>query len=119
MAEKKPTASKTTKKPSGKQAVIKLGGKQYLVAENDELMVEKIDKKEKSSITVSDVLAVINSDTDIDVGTPHAKAKVTAEIIEHGKGDKIYVQKYKPKTRYRRKTGHRQPYTRIKITSIT
>jgi large subunit ribosomal protein L21 len=82
------------------------------------LRVEKIDKKVKSIFTVPDVLAVLNEDSDIDLGTPRAKTKVTAEVLEHGKGDKIYVIKYKPKIRYRRKTGHRQRFTCIKIISI-
>ena len=108
-----------TVKPSGKQAVILLGGKQYIVSENDELKVEKIDKKENSKFDVKDVLAIMDGDKEIDLGTPRSKAKVTAVIIEHGKDDKIYVIKYKPKVRYRRKIGHRQRYTKIKITSIS
>lgn len=118
MAEKKTTTVKEVKKPAGKQAIIKLGGKQYLVAVNDVLNVEKIDKKEKSTFTVEDVLAIIDGDKEIEIGTPRSKAKVTAEIIEHGKAKKINVVKYKPKIRYKRKTGHRQPFTKIKITAI-
>lgn len=113
----KKTTEKTPVKKSGKQAVILMGGKQYIVSENDELSVEKIDTKEKGAFEVKDVLAVINGD-EIEIGSPRAKAKVTAEVIEHGRGEKIHVIKYKPKVRYRRKIGHRQAYTKIKITSI-
>lgn len=99
-------------------AVIKTGGKQYLVKPGDKLKVEKLDKKEGETIVFSDVLLVEKSKK-ISIGTPVVKeAKVEAKILSHGRGDKIIVFKYKPKTRYARKIGHRQPYTEIEITGI-
>jgi len=122
MADKKIEKLKkdNTKTPSklAKRAVIKLGGKQYLVCENNEINIEKIEKKVKSTFDIKDVLAVIKNDTEIEMGTPRMKAKVTAEVLKHDRGEKIYVVKYKPKIRYRRKTGHRQHFTTIKILSI-
>lgn len=99
-------------------AVIKTGGKQYLVKPGDKLKVEKLDKKEGETIVFSDVLLVEKSKK-ISIGAPVVKeAKVEAKILSHGRGDKIIVFKYKPKTRYARKIGHRQPYTEIEITGI-
>lgn len=119
MSETKEVTKKTVSKPAAKQAVVLLGGKQYIVAENDELKVEKIDQKENTTFDIKDVLAVIDGDKDIELGTPRTKTTVKAEILEHGRGEKITVIKYKPKVRYRRKIGHRQSYTKIKIKSIS
>ncbi|MCX6724047.1 MAG: 50S ribosomal protein L21 [Candidatus Staskawiczbacteria bacterium] len=98
-------------------AVIKTGGKQYIVKPGDKLKVEKLDKKAGEEISFSDVLLVEN-DKKVEIGTPLVKAEVKAKILSHGKGDKIIVFKYKPKKRESRKIGHRQPYTEIEIISI-
>lgn len=98
-------------------AIIKTGGKQYIVKPGDKLKVEKLDKKEGEEITFSDVL-LVEKDKKIEVGAPSVKAEVTAKILSHGKGDKIIVFKYKPKKRESRKIGHRQPYTEIEILTI-
>ncbi len=99
-------------------AVIKTGGKQYLVQPGDKIKVEKLDKKEGEEFSFSDVLLVEKSKK-IEIGNPLVKdAKVEARVLKHGRGDKIIVFKYKPKKRYSRKIGHRQPYTEIEITGI-
>ncbi len=99
-------------------AVIKTGGKQYLVKPGDKIKVEKLDKKEGEQFAFSDVL-LVEKDEKIKIGTPIISgAKVEAKILKHGKGDKIIVFKYKAKKRYSRKIGHRQPFTEIEIIGI-
>ena len=99
-------------------AIIKTGGKQYIVKPGDKLKVEKIDKKEGEEVSFLDVLLVEKSNK-VEVGNPIVKgAQVQAKILKHGKADKVVVFKYKPKKRYARKIGHRQPYTEIEITAI-
>jgi large subunit ribosomal protein L21 len=98
-------------------AIVQTGGKQYNVAENDVLKVEKLDGQVGSKINL-DVLLVSDGNKTV-AGTPIVeKAQVVAEIIAHGKSDKIVVFKYKPKKNVRSKQGHRQPWTEIKIVSI-
>ncbi len=98
-------------------AIIRSGGKQYTVREGAQLTVEKLEGEPGASVDL-DVLMVADGDT-VTVGTPTvAGAKVVAEIVEHGKGEKIQVLKYKPKVRYRKRTGHRQPFTRLAIKQI-
>ncbi len=99
-------------------AIIETGGKQYKVQEGDELYVEKLDQEEGSTVTFDRVLGVGN-DAGFTAGTPVVEgAVVTAKVERHGKGRKITVFKYKPKKNYRRKQGHRQPYTKIVIEKI-
>lgn len=99
-------------------AVIKTGGKQYQVKEGDILKVEKLNLEKGSTFDFEEVLLVSN-DGDVKLGSPIVEgAKVSAEVLEHGKGKKIVVFKYKPKKHSKTKQGHRQPYTRVKITSI-
>ncbi|TSC94781.1 MAG: large subunit ribosomal protein L21 [Parcubacteria group bacterium Licking1014_1] len=99
-------------------AVIKTGGKQYLVKPGDKLRVEKLEKKEGEEILFSDVL-LVEKNKKIEIGNPLVKdAKVEAKVLSHGKGDKIIVFKYKAKKRYSRKIGHRQLYTEVEITGI-
>ena len=99
-------------------AVIKTGGKQYLVREGDVLRVEKLNAEEGASITFDEVLA-LGLDDGLKVGNPVVEgAKVEATVLKHGKGKKIIVFKYKPKKGYRKKQGHRQPYTQIQISKI-
>ncbi|HEY8436256.1 MAG TPA: 50S ribosomal protein L21 [Haloplasmataceae bacterium] len=98
-------------------AVIQTGGKQYRVQEGDTIFVEKLDVAEGEMVTFNDVLLVGGEQTKI--GTPFVKgASVTARVEKHGKGKKIIVFKYKPKKNYRKKRGHRQPYTRLVIEKI-
>jgi large subunit ribosomal protein L21 len=102
-------------------AVIKTGGKQYIVEPGLKLKVEKLDKPEGEEIIFSDVLLVHRSleEGGLQIGNPIVKnAKVHAKILSHGKAEKIIVFKYKSKKRYKRKIGHRQPYTEIEIKSI-
>jgi large subunit ribosomal protein L21 len=99
-------------------AVIRTGGKQYTVREGTTLNVERLPGEPGDSLEIADVLMVSDGDA-ITVGTPVVSgAKVVAEIIEQGRGEKIQVFKYKPKVRYRKRTGHRQQYTQLKITQI-
>lgn len=98
-------------------AVIKTGGKQYKVAEGDVLRVEKLESKD-GKVVFDEVLLVVNGE--VKVGQPVVSgAKVSAKIVEEGKGDKKMVFKYKSKTRQHKKKGHRQPYSKIEITKIT
>lgn len=99
-------------------AVIETGGKQYKVAEGDTIYVEKLAAPVGEQVVLDRVL-LVNKDGNVVVGTPVvANAKVTAKVEEHGKGEKIIVFKYKPKKNYRRKTGHRQPFTKLLIEKI-
>jgi len=100
-------------------AVIQTGGKQYRVREGDTIRVEALDGNDGESIELNDVLMVSNKGK-VELGSPSVKgAKVTAEVVGQGKGKKIVIYKYKPKTRYRRKNGHRQLYTDLRITGIS
>ena len=97
-------------------AVILTGGKQYKVAVGDEVFIEKLEGEAGDSITFDNVLAVAD-DAGITAGSA-CKATVAGEIVKQGRGNKIVVFKYKAKKGYRRKAGHRQPYTRVRITAI-
>ncbi|MEK7600582.1 MAG: 50S ribosomal protein L21 [Patescibacteria group bacterium] len=100
-------------------AVIQTGGKQYKVAVGDILDIEKLDAAEGSEVTFSEVLLTAD-DKDISVGQPIVeKAKVTAQVLEQGKGEKKMVFRFKAKTRYRKKKGHRQLFTKVKIINIS
>jgi len=103
-----------------KIAVIKTGGKQYKVAAGDKIQVEKIDGKEGKKIEFKDVLLTADDKgADVQVGDPTVKgAKVSAVIEKQYKDKKVTVIKYKAKVRYRRKLGHRQAKTLVKIESI-
>ena len=103
-----------------KIAVIKTGGKQYKVKENDVLKIEKLNVEEGKDVSFDQVLLVADENgSSATVGTPLVeKAKVSATVVEQGRAEKINVIKYKAKTRYAKKYGHRQPYTKVKITKI-
>ena len=96
------------------KAIFVTGGKQYMVEEGQELYVEKLPNDVDSEVVFDEVLYV-----DGKVGSPVVKnAKVVAKVIKHGKQKKVVVFKYKPKKKYRKTQGHRQPYTKIVIKSI-
>ena len=99
-------------------AIIRTGGKQYRVSEGDVLNIETLNVEEGQEVVFDDVLTVVN-DGDVKVGNPTvAGAKVTAKVAKQGKADKIFVFKYRAKSNYRKRQGHRQPYTQVEITSI-
>ncbi|WP_252254452.1 50S ribosomal protein L21 [Clostridium sp. ZBS12] len=99
-------------------AVLATGGKQYRVQEGDVIYVEKLDAEVNSTVELTEVLAVAN-DEGIKVGAPVVEgAKVTAKVLAQGKQKKVIVFKYKAKKDYRRKNGHRQPYTKLVIEKI-
>ena len=98
-------------------AVVQTGGKQYRVSEGDVISVEKLNAEVGSTVVLNEVLVVGGSETV--VGKPFVEgAAVTAEVVENGKGKKVIIFKYKAKKDYRRKQGHRQPFTKLQIKSI-
>ena len=100
-------------------AVIETGGKQYKVSEGDIIFVEKLGAEEGAEITFDKVVAVGGGEN-FKVGAPYvAGATVTANVVKNGKAKKIYVLKYKAKKNEKKKTGHRQPYTKVQITTIS
>jgi len=99
-------------------AVIKTGGKQYLVSPGQKIKIEKLDAKEGREVTFKDVL-LLEKGGKIEIGNPLVEgAKVAGKIISEGKGKKVIVFKFKAKTRYRVKRGHIQPFTEVEITKI-
>ncbi|HHW70774.1 MAG TPA: 50S ribosomal protein L21 [Clostridiales bacterium] len=99
-------------------AIIKTGGKQYRVQEGDILRIEKLKASEGETVIFDEVLA-INNDEGMTIGTPYVEnASVEGNVTAQGKGKKIIVYKYKPKKNYRKKQGHRQPFTEVQITKI-
>lgn len=99
-------------------AVIKTGGKQYIVTPGKKIKIEKIDKKEGDKVIFEEVLLVQN-EKETKIGTPLVEgAKVSAKVLEQGKDKKVIVFKYKPKKRYKVKKGHRQPFTQVEITKV-
>ena len=98
-------------------AIIRTGGKQYRVQENDDFRVEKLDANVGDKVVFDEVVAV--GGEELVVGTPLVEGcAVQAEVLEQGKADKVIIYKYKAKKDYRRKNGHRQPYTLVKVTAI-
>jgi large subunit ribosomal protein L21 len=98
--------------------VFETGGKQYKASEGDILFVEKLDAANEETITF-DQVKVVSKDGEVVIGTPVVEgASVSAKVIKTGKAKKIIVYKMKPKKNYRRKQGHRQPYTKIQIEKI-
>ena len=99
-------------------AIIKTGGKQYKVAEGDVIMVEKLSAAEGEAVVFDEVLTVVN-DGDVKVGKPVVEgAKVTGKVEAQAKDKKILVFKYKAKSNYRKRQGHRQPFTKVVIEKI-
>ncbi len=99
-------------------AIVVTGGKQYKVSEGDIIFVEKLGIEEGETYTFEKVLA-IGDDNGFVVGTPTVDATVTASVVKNGKGKKIHVIKYKPKKDSKKHIGHRQPYTKLQILSIS
>src|SRR3989344_7453842 len=109
-------------------AVIKTGGKQYKVAEGDKILIEKIEEEIGKEFNFNEVLLIgsgstgspqVGSADKAKIGQPFIKdAKVKAKVLEHGKAKKKIVFKYSSKTRYKKKKGHRQPFTKVEILKI-
>ena len=100
-----------------KIAVIKTGGKQYKVQKGDEIKVEKLKGEKGDKISFTEVLLVADGKS-LEIGQPKLAKKVEAEILEQGRARKVKVVKYKPKVRYMKTQGHRQHFTKVKITAI-
>jgi len=100
-------------------ALIQTGGKQFKVSEGTMLKVEKLAGEKGGTLVFDQVLMIAGDDGEAKIGSPILDgAKVTAEIIEQGKNKKVVVYKYKKRKNYRRKQGHRQPYTKVIVKSI-
>lgn len=100
-------------------AIVETGGKQIRVAEGEVIRVEKLTAQVGDTVVLDKVLAIGKDDGDLVVGTPVvAGAKLTAKVLEQGKGPKIRIFKYKNKTNSRRTKGHRQPFTKLQIEKI-
>ena len=99
-------------------AVIETGGKQYQVKEGDVVFIEKLSAEADETVTFDKIVAV-GADDGIKIGTPYVHgAKVEAKVIKNGKSKKITVFTYKPKKSEKRKQGHRQPYTQVRIEAV-
>ncbi|MBR5517065.1 MAG: 50S ribosomal protein L21 [Firmicutes bacterium] len=99
-------------------AVIETGGKQYRVQEGDVITVEKLNV-EAGETVVFDKVLLMSDGKEVKVGAPYLTEAVTGSVVENGKGKKVIIFKYKAKKDYRKKQGHRQPYTMVKIESLT
>jgi large subunit ribosomal protein L21 len=121
-AAPKKTAPKTASKKvaSGDFAVIATGGKQYQVSVGDTITIEKLVGEHKKGDTITfDKVLLVDNGTDTTIGAPYIDgATVTAEIAVIGRAQKVVVLKYKQKSRYQKKNGHRQPYFKVKILAI-
>jgi large subunit ribosomal protein L21 len=99
-------------------AVIKTGGKQYLVTPGQKLKIEKLEVKEGAEVVFNEVL-LLEKQNHLEIGTPLVSgAKVIGKVLKQGKADKVIVFKYKAKKRYQKKTGHRQLFTEVEITKF-
>jgi large subunit ribosomal protein L21 len=102
------------------QAVIKTGGRQYLVKKGQKIKIQKVDQKVGTSINFDNIFLLFDEKEDFfKIGKPILKAQVTGKILEHSKDKKVTIFKYKPKKRYKVKKGHRQPYTLVEITKVS
>ena len=101
------------------RAIIQTGGKQYSVQNGDSIYIEKLEAEAGQTVTFDQVIAIIDGEK-TQFGTPTLSGvSVSAEVVKNGKAKKVIVYKMKPKKGYRRKQGHRQPYTLVKITGIS
>ena len=101
-------------------AIVNTGGKQYRLEPGDTVRVESLPGDQGDLIEFEDVRLLSNDDGEVIVGAPTVQgAKVTAEVVQQGRGKKVIVFKYKAKTRYRRKNGHRQNFTELRVTDIS
>lgn len=99
-------------------AIVKTGGKQYRVSEGDVIYIEKLDVADGEKVVFDEIL-VVSKDGEVKVGAPVVDgAKVEGTVVKNGRGKKVIVFKYKPKKDYRKKQGHRQPYTKVQIDKI-
>lgn len=97
-------------------AIIETGGKQYRVQQGDVLRLEKLEAEPGATVELP--VLMLGGDT-VKVGTPRVEgASVKAQVVAHGRGEKIHIYKFRAKTNYRRHTGHRQPYTEVRVTEI-
>ena len=101
-----------------KFAVVKTGGKQYVVKENDELVVDRLDQKEKDVVELPALATFDSEKGTVELGMPLLSKKTKAQVVSHMKGDKIRVAKFKAKVRYRKVKGFRAQLTRLKIMKI-
>lgn len=100
-------------------AIVRTGGKQYKVVEGQTLRIEKVTVKEGDVLDMDVLLVADGEGKAVQIGQPLVTgAKVTARVVSHGVGDKVSVVKYKPKSRYQRRVGHRQPESMINIEKI-
>lgn len=100
-------------------AVIATGGKQYIAKEGESLKIEKINGEKGDKVDFDKVLLIAEDDgSKVEVGTPHLESKVSGEILEQGKGKKVTTVKFKNKIGYKKRIGHRQEFTKVKITKI-
>ncbi len=100
-------------------AIVKTGGKQYKVAEGDVIEIEKLEGEPGASVTLPAVLVVDGKAITASTAADLAKVTVSGEVVAHTKGPKIVIHKFKSKTGYHKRQGHRQPLTRVKVTGIT
>ena len=99
-------------------AVIKTGGKQYLVSPGEKIKIEKLNKKEGAEVTFNEVL-LMEKNKKVEIGDPQVKGvKVTGKVLKQDKSKKVIIFKYKAKKRYKVKKGHRQPFTEVEILKI-
>ena len=98
-------------------AVVKIGGKQYKVAKNDKLKVDKMTEGKGKAVDFDKIL-LVSDGKKVQIGTPYIKGNVSAKVLSHGKDKKITASKIKPKKRYSKTYGHRQAYTELEITDI-
>jgi len=100
-------------------AIVETGGKQYKITEGEQLTVEKISDHKEGDKVVFDKVLLVDDGKSTKVGTPYIDgASVELDLVEEGKGKKLYVQKFKSKSRYKRRLGHRQPYSKVAVKKI-
>ncbi len=101
------------------KAIIVTGGKQYNVSEGDVVFIEKLEVESGDTVTFDQVLAIVDGENSVFGAPTVAGASVEAKVVKNGKGKKIHIFKYNPKKGYRRRQGHRQPYTKVEIGKIS